>query len=303
MHIIIKIILLIVLLYTILLYFRRNIILENFEDKFEQFEKYNEIYDEEFVDLYEIIYRDYSDIDYDLKIIYSKCFNNNNNINIMVAGCGVGKMCKKIKEKYDNVIGVDISENMLSKAQMLNPSIKFIRGNLIKQNIFNKNTFSHIIIDERTLYYNKPDEIPKIINNCMVWLKEYGYLVVPVYDQNDLQLACRYYTSKYIDNKGNVHGFTYLNDFSHDCYYLRDEENKDLFNYYDKIILDTGNKRIKKTEFYILPKEKIFDIILKNGFDLIYIEKNRIQIVGGYNLAIFKKKQQISTVDELEKNK
>ena len=30
-----------------------------------------------------------------------------------------------IKEKYKNIIGVDISENMLKKAQSLYPNIKF----------------------------------------------------------------------------------------------------------------------------------------------------------------------------------
>ena len=81
------------------------------------------------------------------------------------------------------------------------------------------------------------------------------------------------------------------------------EENKDIFDYYDKVIFDTGDKRIKKTTFYFPPKEEIYDIILKSGFELIYIEKIRTQVVGGYELAIFKKKKTITTVDELEKNK
>ena len=104
-----------------------------------------------------------------------------------------------------------------------------------------------------------------------------------------------------MDNKGNFHGFTYLNDFSHDCYYIKDEKDNEIFYYYDKIVFDTGMKRIKKTTFYIPPKEKIYDIIINSRFDLFYIEKIRLQIVGGYELAIFKKKKQIISVDELEK--
>ena len=141
----------------------------------------------------------------------------------------------------------------------------------------------------------------EIFKNIYMWLKEDGYLIIPIYDPIKLQLASRYYSSKYIDDKGNIHGFTYLNDFSHDCYYMKDSENNDLFNYYDKIIFDTGDKRIKKTVFNIPSKEKIYDLILNNFFDIVYIEDIRIQIVGGYELAIFKKKKQIITVDELEK--
>jgi len=277
--------------------------IENFEDKFDDYEKYNEIYDDEFINLYEIIYRDFSDIDYDTKIVYSKVVDNiknKENINFLVCGSGIGKLCKKIKEKY-NVIGVDISENMLKKAQILYPNIKFIRGNIIKNNIFNKNKFSHIYIDERTLYYNKSEDINKIIKNTFDWLVEGGFLIVQIYDPLKLQVASRYYSSNYMDNKGNLHGFTYLNDFSHDCYYIKDDNSKEIFYYFDKIVFETGHKRIKKTIFYIPSNEKIYDIIINNGFDVFYIEKIRTQIVGGYELAIFRKKKQIVSVDELEK--
>lgn len=281
--------------------------IENFEDKFIDHEKYDEIYDDEFINLYEIIYRDFSDIDYDTKIVYSKVVDNiknKDNINFLVCGSGVGKLCKKIKEKY-NVVGVDISENMLKKAQILYPNIKFIRGNIIKNNIFNKNQFSHIYIDERTLYYNKSEDIDKIIKNTFDWLVEGGFLIVQIYDPLKLQVASRYYSSNYMDNKGNLHGFTYLNDFSHDCYYIKDENDnnndKEIFYYFDKIVFETGHKRIKKTTFYIPSNEKIYDIIINNGFNVFYIEEIRTQIVGGYELAIFRKKKQIVSVDELEK--
>ena len=299
-------ILIFLVLLVIIIYnkFQKKLTIENFEDKFDEDEKYDEIYDEEFVELYEIIYRDFSDIDYDLKIVFTKVIDNIKNkddINILVCGSGVGKMCKRIKEKYKNVIGVDISNNMLSKAQMLYPNIKFIRGNIIKQNIFEKNSFSHIFLEERTLYYNKYEDMEKIIGNAFYWLKDNGFLIAQIYNPDRLQLASRYYSSKYIDNKGNIHGFTYLNDFSHDCYYIRDEDNKEIFNYFDKIILDNGKKRIKKTTFHIPSKEKMYDLILSSGFNIFYIEKVRIQIVGGYELVIFRKKNTKVTVDELQK--
>ena len=279
-----------------------NISIEHFEDKFEDNETYTEIYDKEFVNLYEIIYRDFTDIDYDLKIVYKKTLNKtNNDISFLICGSGTGKLCKRIKDKFNNVMGVDISENMLKKSQNIYPNIKFVRGNIVKKNIFKKDQFTHIYIDERTLYYNSFEDMDEIFKNIYMWLKEDGYLIIPIYDPIKLQLASRYYSSKYIDDKGNIHGFTYLNDFSHDCYYMKDSENNDLFNYYDKIIFDTGDKRIKKTVFNIPSKEKIYDLILNNFFDIVYIEDIRIQIVGGYELAIFKKKKQIITVDELEK--
>ena len=221
--------------------------------------------------------------------------------NFLVCGSGVGKLCKKIKDKYRNIMGVDISENMLKKAQSMYPNIKFIKGNIIKENIFKRDTFTHVYFDERTLYYNKYEDMDRIIKNTSGWLKDNGILIVPIYDPLRLQLAARYYSSKYIDDKGHIHGFTYLNDFSHDCYYIKDDSTKDDIDYFDKIILDTGQKRVKKTTFYIPPKEKIYDMILNNGFDVIHIEKIRLQVVGGYELAIFKKIDNKMTVDDIEK--
>jgi SAM-dependent methyltransferase len=295
-------------------------IIENFEDKFSEFndlDNFKEIYDKDFIEYYQIIYNDSSDIEADLKIVYDKAFNNvsnSSNLEILVAGCGVGKLCKKLKEKYKNVYGIDISENMLLKAQLLNPNIKFIRGNLLISNTFNSNQFTHIYLDERTLFYHKLDEMKLIIENIYSWLKKDGYLIVPIYDFNKLQLASRYYTTKYIDDKKNVHGFTYLNNFSHDCYYISDKKLKEINNanskdsekddedkyyYYDKIMLDSGKKRIKQTEFYFPNKESIYDIILKTGFDVVHIEKIRRQIVGGYELAILKKKYLEITIEKI----
>ena len=274
--------------------------IENFEDLIEQNDSYQEIYDSEFVNFYEIIYRDYTDIDYDLKMIAPKIFNEDLlPFNMCVAGSGVGKLCNKFKSLNIDVVGVDISETMLKKSQSLYPNIKFIRGNLTNRKILNADRFSHIFIDERTLYYNNEIDITKIIYNCFFWIKENGFLIVPIYDPEKLQCACRYYSSNYIDDKGNVHGFTYLNDFSHDCYYIKDEETPDKFNYFDKIILDNGKKRVKKTSFYIPSKEKIFDIILNNGFEIVEILPLRIQVVGGYDLAIFKKKNNKINVKDL----
>lgn len=297
----IQILFTILFLIVITIYYLRNNVIENFDDLFEDHEKYEEIYDNEFINLYEIIYRDFTDVKFDTNILYSKIKDNlNEKSKILVCGSGVGKLCKQIKENYIDIIGLDISQNMLLKAQSLYPNIKFMRGDMIKSNIFKKDTFDLIMMDERSLYYNKPENFELIISNIYHWIKSEGYFAIPIYDPDKLQLACRYYSSKYMDDKGNFHGFTYLNDFSHDCYYIKEEENSDVFHYYDKVIFDSGLKRIKKTTFYIPPKEKVYDIILKNGFDLVYIEKIRIQIVGGYEFAIFRKKKNISTVQELQ---
>ena len=300
---IIVIIIIIIIIYTYsnnLLKNNKNLINENFMNE------NNDIYDKEFVELYEIIYRDYTDIDYDYNIINNKILSKltNNDIKIVIAGSGVGKQCKKFKEKYDNVIGIDNSESMILYSKRKYPNIKFIKNNLLNQNSLEKNNYGLIILDERTLFYNNVKKQEYLIQNCFNWLVEGGFLVVPIYITEELQVASRYYSSNYIDDKGNTHGFTYLNDFTHNCYYINDEKDNNVYNFYDKIVLKDGNKRIKKTKLYIQTKEKTYDSILKNGFEIIYIEPVHLQILGGYELAIFrKKKENILSVDEIQSKK
>ena len=74
----------------------------------------------------------------------------------------------------------------------------------------------------------------KIFANVHTWLQDDGYLIIGIYNPKKMRLVPRYYSSNYIDDKGNKHGFTYLNDFSHDCYLLEGNE-KDSYYYYDKI--------------------------------------------------------------------
>ena len=74
-------------LFLLIISYYNKQITKNFEDKFEDHEKYEEMYDTEFTELYEIIYRDFSDIDFDTNIIYPKIVDNitnKNDINFLV---------------------------------------------------------------------------------------------------------------------------------------------------------------------------------------------------------------------------
>lgn len=276
-------------------------------------EKDDDIYDKEFVDLYDIAYHDFFDINRDNKVILKylpkSIQKNKDNTSIIVGGCGVGKVCKSWKDLgYPNIKGIDFSKHMLKKAETLYPNIDFIRGNLVDHKILPEKSTHLFIIDERTLYMNHTKDIEKIIKNTYHWLYDDGILVVPIYDKNELQLASRYYSTTYIDSLGIVHGFTYLDHFSHDCWYVPDlddkkEKSERLLMYFDKFTFKDGKKRIKPTLHYFSPKTEIYDIILNSGFEKIHIEPVCTQIVGGYEVAIFKKKKNSINVSELQLSK
>ncbi len=281
-------------------------------------QKIDDLFDKEYVDLYQIAYDDDADIKADMKIVEKYLPKKGpESIEIRVGGCGVGKMTKYWKEKgFKNVIGIDLSKNMLKKAEELNPNIRYIRGNLADRKIHDFDTCDLFILDERTLYYNHEKDMAKIFQNVHHWLREDGLLVVPVYDRTQLQVASRYYTTNYVDNMGITHGFTYLTGFTHDCWYIPDigddetgaDASEVLTLYYDKFTFEekedkegkSGKKRIKSTMLYFCPKEDVYDMLLAANFEKVHIEPIGNRIVGGYELAIFRKKKMTASVKEIQ---
>ena len=192
---------------------------------------------------------------------------------------------------------------MVNKAYELNPNIKFKRDDLIKKDKFEKNEFTHIIFDTNTIHYNNEKKIGIMLENCHEILKSNGKLIIPVLDRDNISRAARYYTTSYLDDHGIVHGYTYLNNFAHDCYYILDDEDKDYPVYFDKIILEDGRARIKKTGMYIPKKEDIFDNILKQGFKVDYIYTEKKQKLEPREIGFFTKQKKIVDVREIENNK
>lgn len=251
------------------LYDKAHFIVENFEDKFDQNEVYKDTYDKEFVDFYDIIYQD---DDYEKEVVnyLKKELNNIENPKILLVGCGKGSLLNKIKKEYKNTHGLDKSEQMLKKCHENYPYIKTIKANIEKSKLFENNTYDLIIFDENTLNYNNKKSINNILKNIKNYLKEDGILFIPVFEEKYLQPRPRYYTTNYIDDKKNIHGFTYINNFSHDCYLIKDKNSKDGFNYsyYDKIVLKNNKSRIKKTRLFIPDKEDYYELLLQNGYNV-----------------------------------
>ncbi len=266
--------------------------------------------DPEFIDIYELVYRDPTDSKNWSDILKKKSLDNMKDpskVNILIGGCGVNKTGDYLKKYYNNITCIDNSANMLLKAQRLHPNMKYIHGDLRNKNTFKEGEFSHILLDERVLYYHQLKDIEKIIENCNFWLGDQGFLLVPIYDYENLDVGARYYSTNYIDDQENLHGFTYFNNFSHDSYYIQDISEKGLkegiFYYYDKIILDNGKKRIKRTDFFFHLKDEIYTIIMNRFFKLFYLEpyKAGTQLIGGYEVALFRKERKQMDVSEIQK--
>ena len=272
------------------LYDRAHFIVENFDDKYGQNEYYKDSYDKEIVNFYNIIYKDDKSDEEVIKYL-EKELGNNTDPKILIVGCGKGSLLEKVKKKYNDTHGLDRSENMLKKCQENHPYIKTIKADISKPNLFENNIYDVILFDEHTLNHNNKINMEKVLKNIKPYLKKNGFLFIPIYEDKYLQPRPRYYTTNYLDNEKNMHGFTYINNFSHDAYYVKYNKEKNGYNYdyFDKIVLKDGSYRIKKTRLYIPDKELKYEIFLTNGYGVkkIYSIDDFSNIL--YEVAIFKK--------------
>lgn len=284
------------------LYDRASFIVENFEDMYGQNEEYKDSFDKEFVDFYDIIYRDDKNEQEIIKYV-NQNLKEVNDPNILVVGCGRGELLGKLKKIYKNVKGLDKSENMLKKCQENHPYIKTIKADISREKLFDNNIFDMILFDEDTLNQNSKISIEKIIKNIRPYLKKTGILFIPMYEEKDLSPNPRYYTTNYYDNEKNKHGFTYINNFSHNCYYIKSKNEKAQYNYnyFDKIVLKDGKSRIKKTRLYIPQKETQYELFLNNGYSVKKIYQLNDFSDVNYEVAIFRKGINKINVEKIDK--
>lgn len=282
------------------LYDRSYFIIENFEDKFGQNEVYKDNYDKEITDFYDIIYKD---DDYEKEILkyIEKELENNEDPDILVVGCGKGSLLNKIKNKYKNTHGLDKSEQMLKKCHENYPYIKTIKANIEREKLFENNSYDLIIFDDNALNHNNKKSMQNIAKNTKNYLKKNGILFVPVFEQNKLQPRPRYYTTNYYDDKKNIHGFTYINNFSHDCYYIPEDKDGFNLNYFDKIVLKNNHSRIKKTPLYIPEKQDLYEIFLRSGYKVKKIHHYNDFSKIYYEVAILKVGPSSINVEENDK--
>ena len=118
-----------------------------------QNEQYKDTYDKEFVNFYDIVYKNEKNEEEIMKHV-NKELKDFKDPSILVVGCGRGSLLEKIKKKYKNTQGLDKSENMLKKCQENYPYIKTIKADISREKLFEKSKYDLILFDEDTLYQN-----------------------------------------------------------------------------------------------------------------------------------------------------
>ena len=228
-----------------------NLYRKNFFEK-----KYNnDIYDDLYADYYDYTRLNEKKNDEEILKI-KKYIDTFKNPKILDVGCGTGYHVNKLNNDYD-ITGIDKSKSMIKMAKSKYPDCKFYTRDFLNNNLYDLNTFTHILCLNRTIY--NIDNKEEFFENCSRLLSLNGYLIINLIDINNINSFIN------IDNNNSKNLF-----------------NGKSFGYYPKIYIIKLGEDIEfmskfSNENLESNNEIIYDEKLKN-FKTNSVRKNEIRL-------------------------
>lgn len=153
----------------------------NSSEKFEHKEGDN-IYDSFYASIYDYLVYSNAKDEFEISQIIKQTNPSKNSI-ILDVGCGTGHHVSLLENKGLHTKGIDKSHAMIKKAKENYPSLDLEVGDVLDDDLFDNNTFSHILCLYFTIYYIKDKET--FFQNCYNWLNTGGYLIVHLVDKDN----------------------------------------------------------------------------------------------------------------------
>ena len=274
---------------------------KKFDSKFE-----DAIYDAFYANYYDKIYENKERDVEQLKIIVSYA-KNKKFVKFLDIGCGTGYHVHLLnKMKYD-VIGLDKSKSMIAKAQSKYPNCEFIEGDILKNNLFDYNSFTHILCLNKTFYIIKDKDT--FFENCALLLSPDGILIIHLltrenfkpfilpkddtilYNPENHNIPITKNIIKFSSNLEYVCNYEVLNNENNDTSQATiDNFNQPYSCYHEKFEnFETHNIRKNLINLYIPSIDEIIKLAKVKGF--VLKDKKPLDFIGHPNeyLFIFKK--------------
>jgi len=269
-------VLIFITLFLLIILSMKGIKSQKMVEGFEQKDKFliktgPEIYDEFYTNIYDYLVFNNLKNDYEVGEIVN-ISNPSSKSRILDVGCGTGHHVSSIGAKGLDILGIDISPSMIKKAKENYPDYKFDVADALDGNVFEQDSFTHILCMYFTIYYFKDKSV--FFNNCFKWLMPGGYLIVHLVDRQHfdpilppgnplLYVSPQRYAKKRITStKVKFTDFAYSADFNLD-------KTNDTANFIEKFKNDSDGK-VRKNELtlYMPDVQQIVDEAQACGFTL-----------------------------------
>tara|TARA_B110000444_G_scaffold258858_2_gene300939 strand:- start:11240 stop:12244 length:1005 start_codon:yes stop_codon:yes gene_type:complete len=277
-------------------------VLENFDNKEKFIKKIDvDVYDNYYSKYYDAIHLNKKRNEFEVAEI-KKLAKKNNDTKILDIGCGTGYTVELFNHAKYDILGLDVSEDMISKAKSNYPNCEFMVNNILTDNELETDRYSHVLCLGKTIYEIKDKET--FFENCKSILSKDGFLIIHLVDRDRF--------SPYVQNKDKnmlydpekygksvnelIVKFDKNNEF-HSKYKVTNLENNNKFDstiepyaiYNEKFINFKSNKvRVNEINLYMPLSKKIINLANSKDFKLFKkIELNPINYRNEY-LYVFK---------------
>ena len=232
------------------------------------FKQDSDIYDNFYADIYDYLVFNNLKNNYEIGEIKNKSEPNGRSV-ILDVGCGTGHHVDKLAQYGLNVIGIDKSPSMITKAKANYPDYNFLVGDVLDISNFNNNNFTHIICLYFTIYYF--EDKMKFFNNCMEWLMPGGTLIVHLVNRdkfdpilppgNPLYIVSpqKYSKERITKTKITFNDFVYSSNFEL-------EPSKDIATFHEKFKFNNGKVRKQEHKLYMNSESDIINMAQDAGF-------------------------------------
>jgi len=166
------------ILFIMMLFIRRkNDDLEGFEERSSEFKLKEgpKVYDDFYANVYDELVFNKIRNDYEVGQIIETTKPTDIS-KILDIGCGTGHNVSSLAAHGYKVVGIDLSESMIKKAQENYPDLEFRNTDALDTMAFEANSFTHITCLYFTIYYIKDKRL--FFENCMHWLMPGGFLIL-----------------------------------------------------------------------------------------------------------------------------
>jgi SAM-dependent methyltransferase len=139
-----------------------------------------EIYDEFYIEIYDIIFETIKRSDWELENILKITNPDTENSVILDVGCKTGYKVNELQNKGFRVFGIERSLELIKHSETLYPDVLIKHGNVYDPMEFEKSSFTHVLCLHFTIYEmnNKLD----FFRNCYFWMYPNTYLILHLVD-------------------------------------------------------------------------------------------------------------------------
>ncbi len=229
------------------------------------------VYDQFYASLYDDLLFDRVKNEYEVGEIINRTTPDERSL-VLDIGAGTGQHVALFNEKGIEVMGIDISPDMVRVAEKNYPGLDFREGDAQQVSLFPGDSFTHITCMYFTLYY-LPDKL-KFFQNAFFWLRPGGYLIIHLVNRDEFDpilnvadplnmvSAQKYAKKRITDSAVQFKGFKYKANFS------LDKQSDQA--YFDETFKDDKNDQVRKHShtLYMPSQRDILNIAKSVGFVL-----------------------------------